>query len=174
MTTRLRLRREDGRVFLDRWGWESKRFGGIFLHKMSAPDPGVDLHDHPWSFASLILWGGYTEERSNIRDAPYASRMVEQSRVMEHRGLVEHRRPWSVKVMRLDECHRIIDLFKGTSWSIIVHGPARRRWGFYLPALDEFHGISWFDALRYEDLQRRTLYTEVHHGGTPQSGVADR
>jgi hypothetical protein len=59
MASRIRLRREDGRVYLNRWGFECDRIGGVFLRKMEAPDPGLDLHDHPWSFVSLILKGGY-------------------------------------------------------------------------------------------------------------------
>ena len=32
----------------------------IFLHKFLKSDPD-DLHDHPWDFISIILWGGYWE-----------------------------------------------------------------------------------------------------------------
>ena len=32
----------------------------IFLHKFLKSDT-EDLHDHPWSFTTVILWGGYWE-----------------------------------------------------------------------------------------------------------------
>ena len=32
----------------------------IFLHRFLKSDPD-DLHDHPWAFRSLILFGGYWE-----------------------------------------------------------------------------------------------------------------
>ena len=32
----------------------------IFLHKFLKSDPD-DLHDHPWSYRTIILWGGYWE-----------------------------------------------------------------------------------------------------------------
>jgi cellulose synthase/poly-beta-1,6-N-acetylglucosamine synthase-like glycosyltransferase len=67
MYRRLTLRRADGRVYLNRWGIGHDRIGGVLLHRMDAPDPGIDLHDHPWWFASLIIKGGYTEARATIR-----------------------------------------------------------------------------------------------------------
>lgn len=65
---RLTLRRADGQVYLNRWGVGHDRVGRVLLHKMEAPDPGVDLHDHPWWFVSIVLWGGYTEQRADIRE----------------------------------------------------------------------------------------------------------
>lgn len=32
------------------------------------PDPRTDPHNHPWSFRSLILSGGYTEQRADGRE----------------------------------------------------------------------------------------------------------
>lgn len=89
---RLTLRRADGEIYLDRWGIAHERVGGLFLHRMAAPDPGIDLHDHPWWFVAVALWGGYTEQRANIRHA------AEMAAAAEHwdstwRGVTEHRRP---------------------------------------------------------------------------------
>ena len=36
----------------------------IFLHKFLKSDPD-DMHDHPWGFFTLILWGGYWEYTPN-------------------------------------------------------------------------------------------------------------
>lgn len=33
------------------WWW-------VGIHIFRESDWGRDLHDHPWSFVSLILWGG--------------------------------------------------------------------------------------------------------------------
>lgn len=32
------------------------------IHKTLMSDP-ADFHDHPWNYVSIILWGGYTEEK---------------------------------------------------------------------------------------------------------------
>lgn len=137
VTTRLTLRREDGRVFLDRWGIESRRIGGVFIHRMSAPDPGIDLHDHPWAFTSVILWGGYLEQRAPTKLACAWALAASLSTVMT-RGVLHERRPLSVRRMPQTHCHRITGLTRKTSWSLLIHGPVRKKasgsaWGFYTP-----------------------------------------
>lgn len=144
---RLRLRRADGQIYLDRWGVEHDRLGGIFLHKMSAPDPGEHLHDHPWWFASLIVKGGYTENRAAARVAGDW-----------HTWRSELRRCWSIRVMRLDESHRITAI-DGETWTVVLHGQRRRSWGFFLPD-------SWMHYVEYDETWRaehRDLWNEVHH-----------
>lgn len=183
-TERLRLRRHDGQIFLDRWGVEHDRIGGIFLHKMSAPDPGIDLHDHPWWFASLVLQGGYIEERAASResprhaqlaDAPHESTIeLEPGNVVPFtdelretlgfgddpprpRGVVYARRRGSVRTMRLDESHRITQLTSSICWTLVMHGPRRRRWGFFLPS-------GWVDEHTYDEtvrVDRRDLWNEA-------------
>lgn len=58
----------DGRTFLRRRGVDARLFG-VLLHRIDAPDPGLDLHDHPWPFVSIVLRGGYTELVASI--VPY-------------------------------------------------------------------------------------------------------
>lgn len=145
---RMRLRRADGRVYLDRWGFEWKPLGGIFVHRMHAPDPGKDVHDHPWTFVSVILKGGYIERFSSVRE-------IDSSRYRP-------RRPGSFKRVRLDEAHTITRLIGATSWSLVVHGPNVRKWGFYVshPASNRW---TWIESSRYKDLlpaSRRNLTDE--------------
>lgn len=218
MSARMRLRRADGAVYLDRWGFEwpakseepyRRPWFGVFVHRMDAADPGIDLHDHPWWFGSLILWGGYTEERSDIRDAPARAATAEPPSLVDrirrlkrgsgpdrcicqsldpvththyenHRGhpcarckceaynplvTIErgpagapvHRGWLSWRTMRLDECHRITDLDRPHVWTLVVHGPWRRGWGFYLPS--GFMDWRQYDAtVRAE---RRDMWAEI-------------
>lgn len=130
---RLRLRRADGRVYLDRWGLAWDRVGRIFIHRMTAPDPGIDLHDHPWSFLTVVLWGGYVEQRANIREAQDLA-VIADAYPTCTRGVIEERRPFRPRVMRLDECHTISHLLRRSCWTLVIGGPRRRRWGFYLPS----------------------------------------
>lgn len=160
---RLRLRRADGQIYLDRWGFAHDRLGGVFLHRMEAPDPGIDLHDHPWAFLSIIVWGGYTEQRALIRDAPRFAAISEEWPETCTRGLVEHRRLFSARRMRLDECHTITHLRRRTSWSLILRGPRVRSWGFYLP--DGYMSEREYDAtVRAE---RRDLWSDQRAGERP-------
>lgn len=185
MGTRLRLTRADGRIYLDRWGIERKWLGGIFLHKMEGPDPGIDLHDHPWSFISMPVVGGYIEERLETRRAVDWARNAEAidqrdaatflevtgSPGRAQRGVpdVRHRFRW--RRMRLDECHRITELTAPVVWTLVVHGPSRRRWGFYLP--DGWMSQPDYDnSVRAERRDMGVEFTNVeeerfHFDGTP-------
>lgn len=132
LVRRLRLRRADGDIYLDRWGIGHDRIGRVLIHRMQAPDPGIDLHDHPWWFASIILKGGYTELRADIRDAVVFAGLADLHPSSD-RGVPVDRRPGSIRTMRLDECHTITRLRnERSSWSLVIGGPRRRRWGFYM------------------------------------------
>lgn len=159
---RLRLRRSDGRVYLDRWGVGHDRIGRVLLHKMSAPDPGIDLHDHPWWFVSIVLWGGYTEQRALQREAPGFALIADRYPTCT-RGIVERRRVGSVKTMRLDECHTITELHARSCWTLVIGGPRRRSWGFYMP--DGY--LSEFEYDRTVRATRRDLWSDQNVAARP-------
>lgn len=48
------------RVHLTPFGWWKWR--RAYLHVLGRPDADREHHDHPWSFWTLVLWGGYTEK----------------------------------------------------------------------------------------------------------------
>ncbi len=157
----MRLRRgDDGSVYLNRWGFEVDRIGGIFLHHIEAPDPGVELHDHPWAFWSLVLKGSYDEERSRRGVAPALAARAERMEAMPAieyvpRGRRMSRPRWSWKKLGVDECHRIVQV-NGPVWTLVVRGPRRQPWGFFLPS-------GWVDEHAYEALpqaQNRNLADE--------------
>lgn len=163
MSTRLRLRRSDGRIYLDRWGFEVKALGGVFLHRMQGADPGEDLHDHPWWFVSVPLLGGYLEERAETRDAPgfadaaVCADHIWQERHQIRRGHLVERRPRRWRTMRLDEAHRIVELTRRQTWTLVVHGPTRRRWGFYLPS----GWMLWRDYELSDEGRRREMHVDI-------------
>lgn len=89
---------------------------GVFLHRFVASDAPSEFHDHPWSWgASLILRGGYVEERRRRDDCTITRRWLGPGRVnflspgIFHRVELRDRRP---------------------AWTLFVHGPKVRRWGF--------------------------------------------
>lgn len=159
---RLTLRRTDGRVYLDRWGIGSDRLGAIMLHRMQAPDPGVDLHDHPWFFVSIVLRGGYFELRASTREAADMAREAAAG-LRSRNGHRVARYPFTVKTMRLDECHTITDLIAGDCWTLVIRGPRRRRWGFYLA--DGWMAEADYDAT--VRAHRRDLWSDQNEEARP-------
>jgi hypothetical protein len=152
VTARMTLRRKDGVVYLTRWGIESRRLGGVFIHRMDAPDPGRDLHTHPWNFWSVVLWGGYAEERINVSmavaRAQWADRLNRSRRaVPARRGPLRSRSPLSVSRLGLNEAHRIVSLNGQRSWSLVVHGPHQGPWHFATPD-------GWVESNEYKGTAR--------------------
>ncbi len=81
----------------------------IFLHKFLKSDPD-DLHDHPWNFRSLILYGGYWE-------------YTEEGKFW--RGPLTYRYSPATKLHRVE-----LDKDNPTCWTLFIPGQRCREWGF--------------------------------------------
>lgn len=79
----------------------------IFIHNIVASDHYA-LHDHPWDYASLILWGKYREIFNNTT-------------VVRNTG--------HFRVAKAEKLHRIVIIDKPV-WTLFAHGPKIREWGF--------------------------------------------
>lgn len=81
----------------------------IFLHKFLKSD-SEELHDHPWNYRSLILWGGYWEH-------------TPQGKIW--------RGPLSYKYYNASNLHRIeLDESYPQCWTLFIPGQRVREWGF--------------------------------------------
>ncbi len=79
-------------------------------------DSPTEFHDHPWSWAvSLVLRGGYVEDRRR-RDEPTIAR----------RWLSVGRFNWLPPRI----FHRVELRDDRPAWTLFVHGPKIRKWGF--------------------------------------------
>jgi hypothetical protein len=107
---------------------KDRKFGNIFLHHFHKSDSDADddqwktllMHNHPWPWSfSLILLGGYTEER----------------RVWAHSGWgvsSKEYRPGSFNYLTDKDFHRV-DLLENDGWSLFFTGwrSDKRSWGFW-------------------------------------------
>jgi hypothetical protein len=98
---------------------DRKRFPfNVFLHKFHKGDPD-DVHDHPWSYFTLILKGGYYEWIPQFN--PDGTKSCE---IRKWRG------PGHFRICSPNSYHRI-ELKEGvTPWTLFMPGPQRREWGF--------------------------------------------
>lgn len=119
---------QPGNPMMERWRLLQTPWFGIYVHFIHREDLDPVPHDHPWSFRSLVLVGGYTEElheRPGSRDC----------------RLVPHHR-WSFHRFPLHHAHRIVGVAPRTVTLCIV-GPKVRVWGFY----DSNVWVDYRDAL---------------------------
>lgn len=113
-----------GDVYLARWVLWGKRFGPggkVFLHKFHRGDQDDALHDHPWPFWSLILWGGYWEETLTGVADPGTGVAVRQRRWHEPGSLLRRPAEW---------LHRVVLPPGRHCWTLVWTGPKERSWGF--------------------------------------------
>lgn len=87
---------------------------GRALHRFRAEEPHGDPHDHPWSFETEILDGGYIEEVFRVHaDGGWDSRLV-------------HRAAGSVHCVAAEHIHRIVELPQCECWTLVRAGPHER------------------------------------------------
>lgn len=108
--------------------WSRLPFG-IYLHHFHRGDEDRELHSHPWRFAiSLILSGGYCEERKTDRPWPINTRFT----VFE---------PGMISLISSNTFHRV-DLLKTRNveetWTLFIVGPKFKGWGFWNKDTSEF------------------------------------
>jgi hypothetical protein len=109
----------DGDPYLDRLRLVRTPWFGIFLHHIHRPDKDCDPHDHPWSFASLVLTGWYRE-------------LVWPDKRHRDQYTERQRNRWSLRWLSRRQAHIIIDI-GAPLWTLVFVGPRRADWGFWTP-----------------------------------------
>src|SRR5262245_48471596 len=65
---------------------------GVFLHHFLGSDASTQFHDHPWSWGlSIVLRGGYVEERRSRYDGTTTRRWLGPGRINVLRPGIFHR-----------------------------------------------------------------------------------
>jgi hypothetical protein len=104
-------------------------WGAICLHWIRKPDAEPWLHDHPVSFLSIILRGGYSEER-------YTPKQGYHHRV--------HRWFNFIRASKADQ-HRI-NFCRSNTLTLCLMGPKTREWGFRVcAAIEPSMWLYWKD-----------------------------
>lgn len=93
--------------YLVRWRLVQTPWFAVYLHHILRSDDDRALHDHPWAFLSLILWGGYFEF------TPAGCRWRGAGSLVFHKAEDLHR-------LELDR----------PAWTLVFCGRRRREWGF--------------------------------------------
>lgn len=98
----------------------------VRLHHIARADLDRDCHDHPWTFISIVLRGGYVERlpTSMVPNWRATSNGFEE----DYREIV--RKPGSIALRRYSDRHRIVSVEPGTVTLVIVFRK-RQSWGFF-------------------------------------------
>jgi hypothetical protein len=91
-----------------------------YLHRFFRGDLDDAPHSHPWPWSfSIVLWGGYTEERKITVDGI---------------DYLKTRRVWplSINWFRKGDYHRVTKLHGAETWTLFITGPKTLSWGFWV------------------------------------------
>lgn len=106
---------------------------GIFLHKLCRSDHDRALHDHPWTFWSLVLKNGYQEE--------YWTHDEDGHPKTQYRW----NRPGTLLYRPATWRHRVIISDKTKpAWTLVFLAPRSRRWGFWVPQYSGWVKWCWW------------------------------
>lgn len=99
---------QDGSPYLVRHTILSTPCVSVMLHVFLRSDADTCFHDHPWSFASIVIDGEYEEHTPT--------------------GII-HRKRGSIAWRHAEHRHRVCVSEPCTT--IIIRGPRKREWGFW-------------------------------------------
>ncbi|MEM7096166.1 MAG: hypothetical protein AAF567_24385 [Actinomycetota bacterium] len=117
----------------------------VMVHRLHRPDADRDLHNHPWSFASVVISGGYWEsyasagnlaERNRDPRRPQGDLAAHPSRFVR---LTNRKRAWV-------DYHRITQVLPGTR-TLVLAGPRQNSWGFWRETGYTEEHIGWREYL---------------------------
>lgn len=140
----------EGKPYLTRYYlfFKDRKWGNVYIHHFHSSDQGTELHSHPWAWGlSLILWGGYDEERSRDPNTWVGNELDDLSQAQKDwielptPARIEKRsvRPGTLNFIRSTHFHRVDlkDEVNG-AWSIFFAGPRTQDWGFLDRNTSEF------------------------------------
>ncbi len=111
----------------------------LYLHRFLDSDPDRGLHDHPWTHAlGLVLCGGYKELRLEQQAAGPA--VVERTL-----------RPGALNRISGHDFHRIVLPEKREAWTLFMHTPKVKNWGFLTLGANGEQHYQDHDAVTNED-----------------------
>ena len=124
------IRSGDGKLVFRRWQLLRTPWFSIFVHGMYEPEGDLDkhCHDHPWSFFSVILWGGYFEVVHDTFRHWWRKRGIGSVGFMPAEG----------------KFHRILELNGEKSYSLVFARPSSRVWGYWTQD-------GWIDNVTYRN-----------------------
>lgn len=127
---------KEGKTHFRRWAIAETEFFNIYVHNVARSDEEKDPHDHPWSFVSLILKGGYREQ-------------VWTKGVM--RTVVNT--PGHLVIRRTTDFHKLT-LLGDSAWTLVLTGPkVHALWGYQT-------AMGWIDHVNYR--KRKNALRMVH------------
>lgn len=136
-----------------RWTLIERPSFKVMVHRFLPNMRDIDPHDHPASFVTVVLRGGYLDEQpcDCIEENSYGSlaEVYRQNRLTCPRCggaevIRQHVRAPSIHFRAATHAH-LTQTGRRGAWTLVVMGPKRRAWGFWRRG-------RWFSLEDYEKI----------------------
>lgn len=141
----------DGSMYMERY-WLVKNFFGFSarVHGIHTPDMDRAMHDHPWSFISIVMRGAYIETTPNRQNTIdfHAVGAIGATEPQQER----FRGTGSIAFHGFWHRHRVTLVTEWDYlpvWTLFITFPKRQSWGFFTP-----DGKIWWWV--YESVHNKT------------------
>lgn len=141
------------------------------VHVIKRGDADRHLHDHPWSYVTLILDGSYTEVTHHdyhIRASNWRRNEGNGGRRESSMTLNKEMKRWEVRIKysagdvirrKAGFAHRL-EVEEGKSaTTLFMMGNYQNKWGFFTPE----GKVYWRDYLSAEDVTKRAAVIQEHY-----------
>lgn len=148
--------------YLSRWYLFQSKHLNVYLHKFHRADSD-ELHDHPWSFISIVLWNGYIEEtfkkqpkqytlkrflfngRSEVQKSAYGPLYYRNVPELQHFPTQKKRiYPGQIIFRRATHAHRVELINDKPAYTLLINFGYIRQWGFFTKNYWQ-HFMSYFN-----------------------------
>ncbi|HYE40347.1 MAG TPA: hypothetical protein VEB23_10465 [Ramlibacter sp.] len=142
-TPYIHIHGKDGSLYMGRWWlfnpyqphsdgagrkW-SEWLPSIRIHHICRPDSDRHLHDHPWNARTIVLRGGYKEERP-VSGVPHGVTWTPVWTDDDRLRAGFTREPGYTGQLLFGEYHRISHIPEGGAWTLFITWRKRGTWGF--------------------------------------------
>lgn len=119
------LLHDDGSLYMERYWLFRSRWLSARIHHLCTPDYDRHLHDHPWTFLSVVLRGGYVELRPADIEPQFYDDGIEPA-------VVGARKAGSVAIRFATDRH-LIQHVEPDTWTLFITLSKVQWWGFHTP-----------------------------------------
>lgn len=119
--------------YITRWVVDIGPLGSLRLHHWYGNDDQRAMHDHPWGFLTLVLWGGYA-------DVHYAEPPTEHG---SYHTVTEWLRAGQIRWRSATHAHTVQTT---GAWTLLWTQPKQRYFGFFVRLGSR---VKWFKANKF-------------------------
>lgn len=119
---------KEGVLHFKRFAIIECKYFNIYVHTILQADKDLHLHDHPWSYTSIVLKG----------------ELVEQTRGNKFTNL----KLFDVIERDAEESHKIFELKTPSVTTLFFTGPRKRDWGYWVKG-------KWINNATYRKIKNK-------------------